>query len=261
MSKEPISIDLLIIKEENAEKVMKNEIGHIMRKYNVLEYKGPGDELSIDTLYKTFGYACLYKGYGKTTNEIPAEELTVSLFREAYPKELFLELKRKGYTLEEKYPGIYYVGGNILFPVQIVVISRLSRVMHSSLRILSANADIEDIRKFLEQTENMKTPRERNNIDAVLQASVSANYEIYQKVRRANGMCEALRELMKDEIEQDVARGEARGEMRGKAEGIVEMGYEFGLSESAILERLQKKLNISLQTAQEYLKTFGKQVV
>ena len=261
MSKEPIRIDLLIIKEENAEKVMKNEIGHIMRKYNVLEYKGPGDELSIDTLYKTLGYACLYKGYGKTTNEIPAEELTVSLFREAYPKELFLELKRKGYTLEEKYPGIYYVGGNILFPVQIVVISRLSRVMHSSLRILSANADIEDIRKFLEQTENMKTPRERNNIDAVLQASVSANYEIYQKVRRANGMCEALRELMKDEIEQDVARGEARGEMRGKAEGIVEMGYEFGLSESAILERLQKKLNISLQTAQEYLKTFGKQVV
>lgn len=216
MSKEPIRIDLLIIKEENADKVMKNEIGHIMRKYNVLEYKGPGDELSIDTLYKTLGYACLYKGYGKTIDEIP---------------------------------------------VQIVVISRLNRTMHSSLRILSANADIEDIRKFLEQTENMKTPRERNNIDAVLQASVSANYEIYQKVRRANGMCEALRELMKDEIEQDVARGEARGEMRGRAEGIVDTCCDLGLPEDAILERLQKKLNISLQTAQEYLKTFGKQIV
>ena len=73
LSKEPIRIDLLIIKEENADKVMKNEIGHIMRKYNVLEYKGPGDELSIDTLYKTLGYACLYKGYGKTINEIPAD--------------------------------------------------------------------------------------------------------------------------------------------------------------------------------------------
>ena len=216
LSKEPIRIDLLIIKEENVDKVMKNEIGHIMRKYNVLEYKGPGDELSIDTLYKTLGYACLYKGYGKTIDEIP---------------------------------------------VQIVVISRLNRTMHSSLRILSANADIEDIRKFLEQTENMKTPRERNNIDAVLQASVSANYEIYQKVRRANGMCEALRELMKDEIEQDVARGEARGEMRGRAEGIVDTCCDLGLPEEAILERLQKKLNISLQTAQEYLQTFGKQIV
>ena len=30
LSKEPIRIDLLIIKEENADKVMKNEIGHIM---------------------------------------------------------------------------------------------------------------------------------------------------------------------------------------------------------------------------------------
>ena len=257
MSKEPIRIDLLIIKEENADKVMKNEIGHIMRKYNVLEYKGPGDELSIDTFYKTLGYACLYKGYGKTINEIPADELTVSLFREAYPQKLFWELERKGYVLEEKYPGIYYVSGNILFPVQIVVSSRLNRSRHSSLRILSENADIEDIRKFLEQTENMKTPRERNNIDAVLQASVSANYEIYQKVRRANGMCEALRELMKDEIEQDVARGE----MRGRVEGIVDTCCDLGLPEDAILERLQKKLNISLQTAQEYLKTFGKQIV
>ena len=78
-------------------------------------------------------------------------------------------------------------------------------------------------------------------------------------------MCEALRELMKDEIEQDVARGEARGEergeMRGRAEGIVDTCCDLGLPEDAILERLQKKLNISLQTAQEYLKTFGKQIV
>ena len=223
----------------------------------MLEYKGPGDELSIDTLYKTLGYACLYKGYGKTINEIPAEELTVSLFREAYPRELFSELERKGYTLEEKYPGIYYVIGNILFPVQIVVINRLNRSQHSSLRILSANADIEDIREFLEQTENMKSPRERNNIDAVLQASVSANYEIYQKVRRADGMCEALRELMKDEIEQEIARGQAQGEARG----IVDTCCDLGLPDDAILERLQKKLNISLQTAQEYLQTFGKQTI
>ena len=74
-------------------------------------------------------------------------------------------------------------------------------------------------------------------------------------------MCEALRELMKDEIEQDVARGEARGEMRGRVEGIVDTCCDLGLPEDAILERLQKKLNISLQTVQEYLKTFGKQIV
>ena len=47
----------------------------------------------------------------------------------------------------------------------------------------------------------------------------------------------------------------------GEAKGIIETGYEFGLSESDILERLQKKLNISEQKAQEYLEMFGNQTV
>lgn len=51
------------------------------------------------------------------------------------------------------------------------------------------------------------------------------------------------------------------GKVEGKAEEIVEIGYEFGLSENDILERLQTKLNISLQKAQEYLAMFGKRVV
>ena len=70
-------------------------------------------------------------------------------------------------------------------------------------------------------------------------------------------MCEALRELMKDEIEQEIARGQAHGEARG----IVDTCCDLGLPDDAILERLQKKLNISLQTAQEYLQTFGKQTI
>lgn len=46
--------------------------------------------------------------------------------------------------------------------------------------------------------------------------------------------------------------------MEGEAKGIVETGYEFGLSEEDILIRLQKKLDISLQKAQEYLIMFSK---
>lgn len=37
------------------------------------------------------------------------------------------------------------------------------------------------------------------------------------------------------------------------------MGHDFGLSEEDILARLQKKLNASLQKAQEYLYTYRKQ--
>ena len=61
-----------------------------------------------------------------------------------------------------------------------------------------------------------------------------------------------------DEIARE---SEAVGEVRDRAFGIIETGLEFGLSESDILSRLQKKLDVSLQVAQEYLAMFGKQTV
>lgn len=51
------------------------------------------------------------------------------------------------------------------------------------------------------------------------------------------------------------------GETKGRAKEIVETGYEFNFSESDILVRLQRKLDISLQQAQEYLNMFKKQAV
>lgn len=47
----------------------------------------------------------------------------------------------------------------------------------------------------------------------------------------------------------------------GKAEEIVETGLEFHLSEQEILERLQRKLNISLSKAQEYFHRYSRQTV
>ena len=52
-----------------------------------------------------------------------------------------------------------------------------------------------------------------------------------------------------------------KGMEKGKAEGIIETGIDFGLSDKEILDRLQEKLNISMQTAQEYLLRFGRQSV
>ena len=248
LSKEPIRIDLLIIKEN--ENRIKNEIGHIMKTYNVIEYKSPEDNLSIDDFYKTLGYACLFKGYGKSVNAIPIEKLTVSIFREAYPRKMLLTLKQQGHKIEEKYAGIYYVYG---FPcmIQIVVIKQLHREEHKSLKVLSINADKEDIKEFLKESESAYGPRERNNIDAVLQASVRANYELYEEVRRENTMCEALRELMKDEIEEELdkartvgmAQGIAEGRAEGRAQGIAE-GRAEGRAEGKAEGKAEGEANI-----------------
>ncbi len=70
-------------------------------------------------------------------------------------------------------------------------------------------------------------------------------------------MCLAMEEIRRDWI----ARGEADGMARGRAEEIVAMGLEFGLSKSDILIRLQNKLHVSKQKAEEYLGLFGSQPV
>lgn len=70
-------------------------------------------------------------------------------------------------------------------------------------------------------------------------------------------MCTLFDEIAKE----SETRGEAKGEARGRALGIIETGYDFKLSESDILIRLQTKLDISLQQAQEYLNMFKKQAV
>ena len=69
--------------------------------------------------------------------------------------------------------------------------------------------------------------------------------------------------LMRDQenIEKGMEIGTARGMEIGKAEGIIETGLDFGLSEGELLKRLQDKLNITFESAQEYLEKFGKQTV
>ena len=213
LSKEPIRIDLLIIKEGSTGQI-KNEIGHIMRIYNVIEYKSPEDSLSIDDFNKTIGYACLYKGYGEYVDAVPINELTISIFREARPEKMFLTLQKYGHKIEEKYLGIYYVTEHLPFPVQIIVTQELEPGEHRSLRILSNHAKKEDIEEFLRNVEEMNTPRDRQNVEAVLQVSVKANDELYREIRRDANMCDALRELMKDDLEDARKLGESEGEAK-----------------------------------------------
>lgn len=81
-------------------------------------------------------------------------------------------------------------------------------------------------------------------------ANCKIDYNMVEREGEAD-MCTVFEETRREGI--------AEGKEEGKAEEIVETGYEFGLSEDDILARLQKKLNISLQKAQEYLVLFGDQ--
>jgi hypothetical protein len=98
LSKRPLAIDILIKKKRDV--AIENEIGRIFRVHNVLEYKSPEASLNIDNYYKTVAYACLYKALGEHVNDIKADEVTVSIFREMCPKGLLAELAGSGAVLE-----------------------------------------------------------------------------------------------------------------------------------------------------------------
>lgn len=88
----PMEIDALVIKKKSDIPIYKN-IGRIFRKYNIIEYKSPMDYISINDFYKVCGYAFFYKADTVTEDEIPIEEITISLVSRAYPRKMLRHLR------------------------------------------------------------------------------------------------------------------------------------------------------------------------
>ena len=107
------------------------------------------------------------------------------------------------------------------FSTRVVVTQELEPGEHRSLRILSNHAKKENVEEFLKKAEEMNMPRDRQNVEAVLQVSVKANDELYREIRRDANMCDTLRKLMKDDLEDARKLGESEGEVRGEERGKV----------------------------------------
>ncbi len=59
-------------------------------------------------------------------------------------------------------------------------------------------------------------------------------------------------------FEEIKIEGREQGITEGRVQEIIETGYDFNMSESEILQRLQNKLNISMEKAKEYLDMYSK---
>lgn len=181
------------------------------------------------------GYAYLYKGLGKTVDAIPFNELTVTLVRDNMPEGLFESVRNLGGTVEERFPGIFYINGVVNIPTQFVLTRNLDKTLHASLRILTKRATEEDAERFIEMARQFKEPGDQHNVDAVLQVSVSANREIFENVKRRNPvMCQAMKELMKEDIQEE------------KQEAV-------DLDRILSIKSLMKKLNLTADQAMDAL--------
>lgn len=264
LNTKPLEIDLLVIKKDPDVQIV-NEIGKIFRGHNIIEYKSPGDQMDIDTVYKAGAYGCLYKAAGESVDERSADDITITLIRDTKPEGLFRYFEQHEIKMKRPYPGIYYVMGAVLFPTQIIVGKELKQADHAWIKALSDKMQKQEMRELLERINSLSQKLDKELADSVLEVSLRANKQVVEELRGDESMCQALLEIMRPEVEvikREVAmESEKKGRVEGRVEEIIETGYEFGLSEDDILKRLQKKLDISFETAQEYLKKFGKMTV
>ena len=233
LSKKPLQADLLVI-EKNRDVQIKNAIGHIFRKHNIVEYKSPGDGMTVDDFYKCVAYACLYKSTGENVNYIAGGELSITMIRESYPKSMMRELKRLGISFTRYDSGIYH-SRNFFIPAQLIVTQELKPDEHRSLRILSRKADEKDVKGFIKETLGYVTQGEKADAQAILKVSGTANYDLYEKIRSESDMRNFL-----DEIKNE-------GFNEGRTEALEQTAmtlFDMGMAVDKIAQAVHTSVNI-----------------
>ena len=246
LNTKPLQVDLLVIKKA-AGYIVKDKIGKIFQEHNIFEYKSPDDEMNIDTFYKVNAYAALYKASARHVDEIKADRVTITMLREGKPIKLLQNLESYGFTIENPYKGIYYIGGRTYFPTQIIVSKELTGEQYVWLQALTKKLDQAKAERLIRQAKNSRSQENQELEDSVLTVSVRANPELFGKVKEDVEMSEALLELMANEINERVAMGEKRGEIRGERRGAIKglqalvdilknMGLDFETAYQSIIK-------------------------
>lgn len=240
LNRKPIQIDLLVVTKSD-DIVIDNEIGRMFKRYNIMEYKSPGDEMNIDTYFKTLAYACLYKAGGMTVDAIRRDEITISLVRAVKPVKLFKWFEKNGYSVENPYFGIYYIKKDGFFDTQIIVSKELDAESHIWLSSLTVNIEPQETIELMESYEEIVTKAEREYADSVVKTVLEANPEAERIIKEESSMASELWETFKAERE----KAERLGRKVGMQEGI-EKGMQEGI-EKGIQEGIEKGMQEGIE--------------
>lgn len=240
-----MQIDVIVIKKRDEDTIHKN-IGQIFKKYNIIEYKGPTDYLSIDDFYKVYGYACFYKSASDSIDNIKITDLTITFVCNKFPLKLVNHLiEIRGFTIEKVGDGIYYISKDII-PIQLLVTSELSEKVNLWLRSLTNDLNSVDT------IEKLSKEYGKHQYDELYKSMMNiitrANKEKFKEV---TGMCEALKELWADDIEQSRKEGIEIG-----LKCTIGSCKELGATDEQILALLIKNYKITEKEAEEYIKLY-----
>lgn len=203
LGEDPVRLDFLIIKKD-ARVILTDPIGEFFRAVNLFEYKSPDDGLSIDDFYKAQGYGLIYKGFDRKVNELPIEDITLTLVRHTYPRELIKTLKGAGFIIHEEYPGIFRVEGRISIPVQLVISSRLPEGEYEGLKLLASGCTKDAIMYYAERAVVSGDENIKANAGTVIGVCLDINKNLGSELKEDGVMNEVIRDIFKKDF--DIAR-------------------------------------------------------
>ena len=154
---------------------IRKTIGRIFRKHNIIEYKSPGDSLSINDFYKVYGYACIYQSNTDRIKEIDPQELTLTFVCSHYPRNLLRHLKHvRGISTEYQGRGIYYLKGDQI-PMQLLIVPELTDTENYWLQSMRTDLQAgKEIQKLMCEYEKH---RKSKDYAAVMDLITRANWE------------------------------------------------------------------------------------
>ncbi len=163
-------------------------------------------ELKEDAEYLDF-----HKEYNLNTKPLEMDLLVIKKLKDIEIKneigKIFRWLKETGYSISQKYAGIYYVSKEHSFPIQILVSKELSKENQKWLTLLSDKLNLEDAKRVIAQLNTLTEASDKVFADSVLQVALSENENLFNQLRKEDGkMCEALRKLFEPELNEALER-------------------------------------------------------
>ncbi|MBQ4512182.1 MAG: hypothetical protein II969_04265 [Anaerolineaceae bacterium] len=209
LGEKPPRLDAVVLKKAS-DKILSDEIGSFFKENNIFEFKGYGDGLSINDIYKAEGYALFYMVIDRKVNEIPIDTITISILQYRYPMETFKQLKILGCSIIERNKGIYEIsGGPIIYPFQVIDAAILGDDW-TVLKVLVPGATEEQIAFIQKEYVQAENELYKQHMEDVLRTAFESNKELFRKMKEAGKMSEAVELVFKEEIEEAAEKKEER---------------------------------------------------
>jgi len=182
----PMRIDVVVVKKpENV--VLKNSAMRFFRNHNVIEFKGPVDNLSVEKYNKVMAYFYAYLA----GNKLNFDDVAITLVSIKRPQELldYLEKKRKYKIVSAKESGIYYIKADNLPATQLIV----------SKEVKAADLIwVKALRNDLTVEEGLEITKVFGENEDVIQSLILANENLVEEMKNMRVMTPKVRRIMEE---------------------------------------------------------------